>query len=89
MAIALNITTNFWLSNRNMKKFEIKKTEQEKWIVSHNEVPKFTCLFEDKKFNYSRIIKGLSDPTGDPAEIQVLQKMEKWLKQYHKDKING
>lgn len=73
----------------NMKKFEIKKADQHKWLVSHNEVPKFTCEFENKKFNYQRTIKGLSDPTGDPKEIQLLQKMEKWLKAYHKDKING
>lgn len=72
-----------------MKKFEIKNTAPDKWLVSHNEVPKFTCEFENKKFNYHRTLKGLSDPTGDPKEIQLLQKMEKWLKTYHKDKING
>ena len=72
-----------------MKKFEIKKTDQDKWLVSHNEVPKFTCLFEDKKFNYSRKITGLSDPTGNQKEIVLLQKMEKWLTQYHMEKING
>lgn len=71
-----------------MKKFEIKKISEDKWMVYHNEVPKFTCHFENKKFNYSRTINGLSDPTGDPKEIQLLQKMEKWLIQYHKDKIN-
>ncbi|MDY0986642.1 hypothetical protein BSF41_03160 [Flavobacterium sp. ACN2] len=72
-----------------MKKFQIKKTEHGKWLVSHNEVPKFSCIFEDKKFNYDRTIIGLLDPAGDPEEIQLLQKMEKWLKEYHKDKING
>ena len=72
-----------------MKKFEIKKTDQDKWLVSHNEVPKFTCLFEDQKFNYNRKITGLSDPTGNPKEIVLLQKMEKWLTQYHMEKING
>lgn len=29
-----------------MKKFEIKGTDDGKWLVSHNEPPKFTCLFE-------------------------------------------
>lgn len=72
-----------------MKKFEIKNTAPDKWIVSHNEVPKFTCEFENKKFNYHRTIKGLSDPSGNPEEIKLLLKMEKWLKAYHKDKING
>jgi hypothetical protein len=72
-----------------MKKFEIKNAHQNKWLVSHNEFPKFTCLFEDKRFNYQRTITGLSNPSGDLNEIQLLQKMEKWLKQYHKDKING
>lgn len=60
-----------------MKKFAIKNIESDKWIVSHNELPKFTCEFENKKFNYHRILKGLSDPTGDPKEIQLLDKMEK------------
>lgn len=72
-----------------MKKFEIKKIDPESWMVSHNEMPRFTCHFIDKKFNYSRTISGLSDPTGDATEIKSLQKMEKWLSQYHKDKING
>jgi hypothetical protein len=72
-----------------MKKFEIKKISDDSWMVSHNELPKFTCRFEDRKFNYNRTITGLSDPTGDPKEIQLLQKMEKWLSQYHMDKING
>jgi len=72
-----------------MKKFKIENTNQNSWLVSHNEVPKFTCLFEDKKFNYHRTITGLSDPTGDPHEIQLLQRMEKWLTGYHKEKING
>lgn len=72
-----------------MKKFEIKKQEKNKWLVSQNEFPKFTCSFEDKRFNYHRTITGLSNPSGDLKEIQLLQKMEKWLKQYHKDKING
>jgi len=76
-------------SLRKMKKFEIKKTEQNQWLVSHNEFPRFTCLFEDKKFHYSRTITGLLDPTGSPEEIQLLQKMEKWLSRYHMDKING
>ncbi|MFC0776962.1 hypothetical protein [Flavobacterium sp. HJSW_4] len=72
-----------------MKKFEIKKTAQGSWLVSHNEHPRFTCLFEDKKFHYSRILTGLSDPKGDPEQIQLLQRMEKWLSRYHMDKING
>ncbi|OIV40603.1 hypothetical protein [Flavobacterium johnsoniae] len=72
-----------------MKKFEIKKIAPESWMVSHNELPRFTCSFEDRKFTYSHTITGLSDPTGDPKEIQLLLKMEKWLSQYHKDKIDG
>lgn len=72
-----------------MKKFEIKNTEKNQWLVSHKEFPKFTCLFEDKRFNYERTLTGLSNPTGDLNEIQLLQKMEKWLRQYHKEKING
>lgn len=72
-----------------MKKFEIKNADQNKWLVTHNEFPKFTCQFEDKRFNYERTITGLSNPSGNRNEIQLLQKMEKWLKQYHKDKING
>ncbi|TPG34836.1 hypothetical protein [Flavobacterium pectinovorum] len=72
-----------------MKKFEIKKAGQDKWLVVHNEVPKFTCQFEDKRFNYQRTITGLSNPKGDPKEVQLLQRMEKWLREYHKDKING
>jgi hypothetical protein len=72
-----------------MKKFEIKKSPPDNWIVSHNEVPKFTCHFQDKKFNYNRKIIGLTDPTGNPKEILLLQRMEKWLVQFHKDKING
>lgn len=72
-----------------MKKFKIENTDKGSWLVSHNEFPKFTCLFEDKKFNYQRTITGLLDPSGDPKEIQLLQKMEKWLKQHHREKING
>lgn len=71
-----------------MKKFEIKKAHQNQWLVSHNEFPKFTCLFENKKFNAERTITGLSDPSADLKEVQLLQRMEKWLKQYHNDKIN-
>jgi hypothetical protein len=59
-----------------MKKFEIKGTDDGKWLVSYNEVPKFTCLFENKRFSYQRTITGLTDPTGNPKEVQVLQKME-------------
>jgi hypothetical protein len=59
-----------------MKKFEIKGTDDGKWLVSHNEVPKFTCLFENKRFSYQRTITRLTDPTGNPKEVQVLQKME-------------
>ncbi|WP_264537819.1 hypothetical protein [Flavobacterium sp. N1736] len=70
-----------------MKKFEIKKAELNIWIVFHNEFPKFTCQFEDKKFNVSRTINGLDDPMGDPKEVKLLQKMEQWLLQFHKDKI--
>jgi hypothetical protein len=72
-----------------MKKFEIKKIPPDSWMVSHNEMPRFTCRFENRKFNYSRTITGLSDPTGDPAEIQLLQKMEQWLRRYHTEKIDG
>ncbi|WP_291150012.1 hypothetical protein [Flavobacterium sp. UBA7680] len=71
-----------------MKKFEIKIAEKGKWLVSHNEFPKFTCQFQNKRFNYQRTIIGLSDPSGDPKEVKLLEKMEKWLKQYHKEKIN-
>ena len=71
-----------------MKKFEIKNSGQDKWLVSHNEFPKFTCVFENKRFNYHRTITGLSNPSGDMNEIRLLEKMEKWLLQYHKDKIN-
>lgn len=73
---------------RKMKKFEIKSTDGDKWLVSHNEVPKFTCRFEDKKFYFQRTITGLSNPQGDPEEVELLQRMEKWLKLYHKEKIN-
>lgn len=59
-----------------MKKIEIKGTDDGKWLVSHNEVPKFTFLFENKRFSYQRTITGLTDPTGNPKEVQVLQKME-------------
>ncbi len=72
-----------------MKKFTITNTDHNKWLVSHNESPRFTCQFENKKFNYKRTITGLTDPTGNPEEIQLLQIMEKWLKEYHKEKING
>ena len=71
-----------------MKKFEIKGTDDGKWLVSHNEPPKFTCLFENKGFSYQRTITGLTDPTGDPKQVQLLQKMEQWLKGYHTDKID-
>ncbi|MHC0444691.1 hypothetical protein [Flavobacterium phragmitis] len=71
-----------------MKKFKIENAGKDTWLVSHNEFPKFTCLFEDKRFNYKRTITGLSDPSGDPEQIQLLQKMEKWLKQHHKGKID-
>jgi hypothetical protein len=71
-----------------MKKFEIKKAGNEKWLVSHNEFPKFTCQFENKKFNFERTITGLSNPSADLNEIRLLQRMEKWLQQYHKEKIN-
>jgi len=72
-----------------MKKFEIKKTALRSWMVPHNKVPKFTCHFEDRKFHYNRTVTGLSDLTGSPEEIQLLQKMEKWRSRYHMDKING
>lgn len=72
-----------------MKKFEIKEVGKDKWLVSHNEIPKFTCLFENKKFNEERIISGLADPTGNPKEVLLLQKMEKWLRQYHREKTDG
>ncbi|WP_133508354.1 hypothetical protein [Flavobacterium chryseum] len=70
-----------------MKKFEIKKIQPDNWIISHNEFPKFTCQFENKKFNISRTLNGLEDPMGNPAEVKLLQKMEQWLLQYHKDKM--
>jgi hypothetical protein len=71
-----------------MKKFEIKEGGPGKWLVSHNEFPKFTCRFENKKFNFERTITGLSNPSADLHEIRLLQRMEKWLQQYHKEKIN-
>lgn len=43
-----------------MKRFEIKKINQNHWIISHNEYPKFTCTFEDKKFIYGKKIKALA-----------------------------
>ena len=70
-----------------MKKFEIKGTDDGKWLVSHNEVPKFTCLFENKRFIYQRTTTGLNDPTGNPKEVQVLQKMEQWLKKFYKGQL--
>lgn len=70
-----------------MKKFEIKKIHPDNWIIFHNEFPKFTCQFENKKFNISRTLNGLEDPVGDPAEVKLLQKMEQWLLHYHKDKV--
>ena len=70
-----------------MKKFEIKEILPESWIVSHNEFPKFTCRFENKKFNISRIVNGLDDPMGNPGQVRVIKKMEQWLMQYHKDKV--
>jgi hypothetical protein len=72
-----------------MKKSEIKEAGNNKWLVLHNEVPKFTCTFENKKFYDERTIKGLSNPTGDPKEVQLPRKMEKWLKEHQKDKIKG
>ena len=73
----------FWV----MKKFEIKSKEDNQWFVSHNEFPKFTCHFENKKFNISRTLNGLEDPIGNFNEIKLLQKMEQWLLRYHKDKV--
>lgn len=70
-----------------MKKFEIKGTDDGKWLVSYNEVPKFTCLFENKRFSYQRTITGLTDPTGNPKKVQVLQKMEQWLKKFYKGQL--
>lgn len=72
-----------------MKKFEIKKAHQNQWLVSHNEHPKFTCQFENKSFNAERTITGLNNPLGDPKEVKLLQRMEKWLREYHNDKINA
>jgi hypothetical protein len=71
-----------------MKKFEIKSLNEDQWLVSHNEVPKFTCQFENKRFHYQRTLTGLLNPTGDPKEVLLLQKMEKWLALFHKEKIN-
>jgi len=70
-----------------MKKFEIKGTDDGKWLVSYNEVPKFTCLFENKRFSYQRTITGLTYPTGNPKEVQVLQKMEQWPKKFYKGQL--
>jgi hypothetical protein len=72
-----------------MEKFKIIRTEQDKWMLSHHERPKFTCLFEPNRFNYERTINGLSDPTGSFSEMELLHKMEKWLPQHHKEKISG
>ncbi|KIQ14757.1 hypothetical protein B0A72_14615 [Flavobacterium pectinovorum] len=69
-----------------MKKFAINKTADDHWTITHNEFPKFTCKFENKKFNISRTINGLENPMGDPKEVRLLQRMEQWLLQYHKDK---
>ncbi|MFZ0598826.1 MAG: hypothetical protein WAM46_17710 [Flavobacterium sp.] len=71
-----------------MKKFIIKKILPHNWLVSHNEFPKFTCRFENKKFNISRTVDGLDDPMGDPREVKLLQRMEEWLTTHHKEKIN-
>ncbi|WP_433811545.1 hypothetical protein [Flavobacterium johnsoniae] len=68
-----------------MKQFKIQKQDNHSWYPQAG-FPKFTCLFEDKKSNYRSTITGLLGPSGDPKEIQLLQKMEKWLKQYHKEK---
>lgn len=54
-----------------MKKFEIKKTAQGSWMVSDNELPRFTCQFEERKFHYSRTITELFEPTGGPGEIKL------------------
>ena len=75
------------MSKDAMKKFEIKSKDPHKWIVTHNEFPKFTCQFENKKFNSSRTLNGLTDPLGNPNEVKLLQKMEQWLLRYHKDKV--
>lgn len=72
-----------------MKKFEIRDIGENRWLVSHNEQPKFTCLFENKKFNEKRTIKGPADPTGNPGEVQLLQKMQQWLRRYHSQKTDG
>ena len=72
-----------------MKKFGIKEADPGKWLVSHNEYPKFACQFENKKFHNQRTLTGLSNPSGDLNEIRLLDKMEKWLQQYHKDKITN
>ncbi|WP_428232755.1 hypothetical protein [Flavobacterium sp.] len=56
-----------------MKKFVIKKKDPYNWIVSHNEFPKFSCIFENKKLSFSKKIKGLNDPTGDAKEVSLLQ----------------
>jgi len=53
-----------------------KKTDAKSWLVSHNEQPRFTCLFEDRKFHYSRTITGLVDPAGSPEEIQLLREFK-------------
>ena len=58
-----------------MKKFKIKGNDDGKWLVSHNEVSKFTCLFGNKRFSYQTTINGLTDPTSNP-KVQLLQKME-------------
>ena len=70
-----------------MKKFGIKKSGENKWIVSHYEFPKFTCTFENKKFDITRKIKGLPDSTTDLKEVLILQHMEQWLIKNHTNKI--
>lgn len=71
-----------------MKKFGIKKSGENKWVVLHHEYPKFTCTFENKKFHgTTKKIKGLLDPTGDLKEVMALQLMEDWLAKNHLDKI--
>lgn len=50
---------------------------------------KIQVAFENKKCRENRTIKGPADPTGNPGEVQLLQKMQQWLRRYHSQKTDG
>lgn len=80
------MTTKFQRQFKIMKKFEIKKKSQNKWLVIHHEFPKYTCEFENHKFNEKRKIEGLSNMY-DLKEIFIFKQMEEWLVKNHIDKL--